>query len=158
MGHVRSGNALAAAFALLLGAAPASAQLVDATQVTPNVPGGQIAKSLDQQVGAGHGDAFTPENSPKDPHSFVHDGPNGETYLERVWGTDFLLHFFNELELEHRYVDNVKPTIRLAWHALRRRWRDGVLAVQFFGAAERDGGDAVPPFTPPRPCVRRTRN
>ena len=38
----------------------AAAQLVDATQVTPNVPGGQIGKSLEQQIGAGHGDEFTP--------------------------------------------------------------------------------------------------
>jgi hypothetical protein len=60
MGHVRTGNAFAAAFAVALATAPASAQLVDATQVTPNVPGGQIAKSLDQQIGAGHGDALTP--------------------------------------------------------------------------------------------------
>jgi hypothetical protein len=60
MAFVRTGNALAAALALALAAEPGSAQLVDATQVTPNVPGGQIAKSLDQQVGTGHGDAFTP--------------------------------------------------------------------------------------------------
>jgi len=49
---------LAAIASLLVAilARPALAQLVDATQVTPNVPGGQIAKSLEQQVGAGHGD------------------------------------------------------------------------------------------------------
>jgi hypothetical protein len=46
---------------LALGLASASrAQLVDGTQVTPNVPGGQIGKSLEQQVGAGHGDELTP--------------------------------------------------------------------------------------------------
>lgn len=41
-------------------AGSASAQLVDSSQVTPSVPGGTIAKSLSQQVGAGHGDAYTP--------------------------------------------------------------------------------------------------
>jgi hypothetical protein len=60
MAPVRMHSAIAAAFAFALASAPASAQLVDATQVTPNVPGGQIAKSLEQQVGTGHGDAFTP--------------------------------------------------------------------------------------------------
>lgn len=38
------------------------AGLTDETQTTPNVPGGAIAKSLDEQVGAGHGDSQT-ENS-----------------------------------------------------------------------------------------------
>jgi len=41
-------------------ASPALAQLADSTQITPTVPGGQIAKSLEQQVGAGHGDELTP--------------------------------------------------------------------------------------------------
>ncbi len=53
----------AAAITCLLVAGRASlawGQLVDATQVTPNVPGGQIGKSLAQQVGAGQGDELTP--------------------------------------------------------------------------------------------------
>lgn len=36
------------------------AQLTDTTQTTPNVPGGAIAKSLQEEVGSGHGDAHTP--------------------------------------------------------------------------------------------------
>ena len=60
MALVRTGHAIATACAVALTAHSASAQLVDATQVTPNVPGGQIGKSLDQQIGAGHGDEFTP--------------------------------------------------------------------------------------------------
>lgn len=57
----RLGSAAAIAGLLLLGGASlAWGQLVDATQVTPNVPGGQIGKSLAQQVGAGHGDELTP--------------------------------------------------------------------------------------------------
>jgi hypothetical protein len=35
------------------------AQLTDETQTAPNVPGGAIAKSLDEQIGAGHGDEST---------------------------------------------------------------------------------------------------
>jgi hypothetical protein len=41
-------------------AAPAFAQLADSTQITPTMPGSHIAKSLSQQVGAGHGDENTP--------------------------------------------------------------------------------------------------
>jgi hypothetical protein len=51
--------ALAAALLTLSFASPALAQLADSSQITPNVPGGQIAKSLPQQVGAGHGDEYT---------------------------------------------------------------------------------------------------
>jgi hypothetical protein len=58
---VRFSARLVASLALLLAGVSASrAQLADATQVTPNVPLGQIGKSLQQQVGAGHGDEFTP--------------------------------------------------------------------------------------------------
>src|SRR5437879_630732 len=41
----------------------ANAQLTDATQTTPSVPGGAIAKSLQQQIGAGQGDVNTPGSS-----------------------------------------------------------------------------------------------
>ncbi len=37
----------------------ARAQLTDETQTTPHVPGGAIAKSLEQQIGSGHGDEST---------------------------------------------------------------------------------------------------
>jgi hypothetical protein len=46
--------------AFVLPPADAGAQLTDATQTGPTVPGGAIGKSLGQQVGAGHGDEFTP--------------------------------------------------------------------------------------------------
>ena len=38
-------------------------QLTDVTQTTPNVPGGAIGKSLQQQIGAGQGDILTPGSS-----------------------------------------------------------------------------------------------
>jgi len=44
-------------------ATPALAQLTDATETSPTVPGGQIAKSLEEQVGAGQGDEFTEQSS-----------------------------------------------------------------------------------------------
>lgn len=93
-----------------------------------------------------HGYQFSPENSPKDPNKFVHEGPDGVPYLERVWGTDFLLGFFNDLEREHKYVDNVKPTIKLAWHALRKRWIPVRALVQLAVAIKRAGipWDTIP--------------
>ena len=39
------------------------AQLTDETQTFPNVPGGAIGKSLEEQVGTGTGDEFTPGSS-----------------------------------------------------------------------------------------------
>jgi hypothetical protein len=61
--HSRSSSlalgSLAWIAALLAFAGAASAQLVDSSQVSPTVPGGTIAKSLGQQVGTGHGDAYT---------------------------------------------------------------------------------------------------
>jgi hypothetical protein len=58
--RVAAARAASVALLVLLRAASAEAQLVDATQVSPTVPGGTIAKSLAEQVGAGHGDAYTP--------------------------------------------------------------------------------------------------
>ena len=49
--------------ALFLTAAGVRAELTDATQTTPKVPGGAIEKSLEQQIGAGQGDEFTPGSS-----------------------------------------------------------------------------------------------
>ena len=45
--------------ALLALSNSASAQLTDSSQTSPTVPGGHIGKSLDQQIGTGHGDEFT---------------------------------------------------------------------------------------------------
>jgi hypothetical protein len=54
-------TSLVVASALLVAVSRAGrAQLVDATQTTPTMPGGQIGKSLEGQIGAGHGDEFTP--------------------------------------------------------------------------------------------------
>jgi UDP-2,3-diacylglucosamine pyrophosphatase LpxH len=68
-----------------------------------------------------HGNSFTPENCPRNPQSpFCEAGDR--VYLERVWGTDFMLQFYNDLEREHPYADNVKPMLPLAWAGLRRGW------------------------------------
>jgi UDP-2,3-diacylglucosamine pyrophosphatase LpxH len=72
-----------------------------------------------------HGHHFTPENCPREPEKFVHSGPNGVAYLERVWGTDFMLQFYNDLERSHPYADNVKPMVTVMWHGLRQGWIRG---------------------------------
>ena len=51
------------AIGILVFAPAAFAQLTDETQTTPNVKGGAIAKSLQQQVGAGQGNEFIPGSS-----------------------------------------------------------------------------------------------
>jgi UDP-2,3-diacylglucosamine pyrophosphatase LpxH len=68
-----------------------------------------------------HGHQFTPENCPRNPIDFIHTR-HKRRYLERVWGTDFLLSFFNDLHRENPYADKIKPTILLAYHALKNRW------------------------------------
>src|SRR5213078_3266139 len=69
-----------------------------------------------------HGHHFTPENCPRIPTEFCYPGPGGELYLERVWGTDFMLQFYNQLERDHPYADNVKPMLTVVWHGLRKGW------------------------------------
>lgn len=64
MEFARPIRVLCAASVLVLAPAGASrAQLQDATQIHPHVPGGQIAKSLTDQIGAGRGDGQTPGSS-----------------------------------------------------------------------------------------------
>jgi len=71
-----------------------------------------------------HGHRFTPENCPRDFLRFVHI--EGEVaYLERVWGTDFMLQFYNDLERRYPFADNVKPMLRVVWHGLRKGWIGG---------------------------------
>ncbi|MBS0583342.1 MAG: thiol oxidoreductase-like protein [Proteobacteria bacterium] len=59
----RAVRALLAATLAFAAASAAHAQLTDVTQTHPNVPGGAIGKSLQQQVGAGRGDESTPGSS-----------------------------------------------------------------------------------------------
>ena len=72
-----------------------------------------------------HGYQFSPENCPANPAAFIHHWDHGgksRELLERVWGTDFLLRFFNDLERRHPYIDNVKPTVWVAWQGLKKGW------------------------------------
>lgn len=72
-----------------------------------------------------HGHHFTSENCPRVPLEFVHPGPDDVPHLERVWGTDFMLQFYNQLERDYPFADNVKPMLTVVWHGLRQRWIGG---------------------------------
>jgi UDP-2,3-diacylglucosamine pyrophosphatase LpxH len=65
-----------------------------------------------------HGHSFTPENCPVQVWSFIHrwpDEPGGKEYLERVWGTDFMLHWWNGIKQQYPYADCVKPTAQFVF-------------------------------------------
>lgn len=77
-----------------------------------------------------HGYEFTPENCPRDPKVLTHtwapnEGTPARDYLERVWGTDFMLQFYNDLERDHPYADNIKPLLSVVYHGLKNRWVGG---------------------------------
>jgi UDP-2,3-diacylglucosamine pyrophosphatase LpxH len=71
-----------------------------------------------------HGHMLTPENATEHPTEFVHEWPenSGTRYLERVWGTDFMLQYYNDLEREHPFADAVKPMITVLHQGLRQGW------------------------------------
>ncbi|MGI9553805.1 MAG: hypothetical protein ACR2NC_02685, partial [Thermodesulfobacteriota bacterium] len=50
-------------FIFFLVTSTAFTQLTDVTQTNPTVPGGQIGKSLEEQIGSGRGDEITPGSS-----------------------------------------------------------------------------------------------
>src|SRR5262249_30738353 len=56
-----------------------------------------VGNTVYEGVWIEHGHSFTPENCPRDPLNFIHTW-NEHNYLERVWGTDFMLQFYNGLE------------------------------------------------------------
>jgi UDP-2,3-diacylglucosamine pyrophosphatase LpxH len=90
-----------------------------------------------------HGHSCTPENCPTAVNSFLHTwtDPSGQTrdYLERVWGTDFMLSFYNELERRHAFADNVKPMASVMFHGLRKGWIRGRELVRFVVFLKRRG-------------------
>lgn len=85
-----------------------------------------------------HGHQFEPFNATDDPEHFIHVGPDGNEYLERIWGIDFVLSFFNQLAGELPFAENIKPTSYVLWHGLKEGWlgwRHFVRAIAFFARA-----------------------
>src|SRR5262249_18123825 len=90
-----------------------------------------------------NGHSCTPENCPKDAASFVHTwtdaGGHTRDYLERVWGTDFMLSFYNDLERKYAFADNVKPMASVMFHGLRAGWVGGRELVRLVVFLKRRG-------------------
>jgi UDP-2,3-diacylglucosamine pyrophosphatase LpxH len=79
-----------------------------------------------------HGHHFTPENCPRVPLEYCHPGPDGVLHLERVWGTDFMLQFYNQLERDYPFADKVKPMLTVVWHGLLKGWIGGRVLARLF--------------------------
>lgn len=55
----------------------------------------------------------------------------GPLRFELVWGSRLVLEFFNDLEQEHPYADNLKTTTRALWLGIKNGWVSGWLAADF---------------------------
>ncbi len=55
----------------------------------------------------------------------------GPLRFELVWGSRLVLEFFNDLEREHPYADNLKTTTRALWLGIKNGWVNGALAADF---------------------------
>jgi UDP-2,3-diacylglucosamine pyrophosphatase LpxH len=90
-----------------------------------------------------HGHSFTPENCPIDTWRFIHrsNPPDGQPcdYLERVWGTDFMLSFYNDLERKHPFADNVKPMASVLYQGIKNGWVGVDELVRFVAFLKRRG-------------------
>lgn len=69
-----------------------------------------------------HGHEFTRENALRCPPSAIHAGPEGLQYLERLWGTDFVVSFGNPTHHELWFLENLEPSLETVMNALRNRW------------------------------------
>lgn len=68
----------------------------------------------------------TPENKFVNPNNVFHVcAQDGQTRLEMVWGTIFMMEFFNELERNYPFADNVKTHLRAVFLGVRNRWLGG---------------------------------
>jgi UDP-2,3-diacylglucosamine pyrophosphatase LpxH len=88
--------------------------------------GDKLDFHLDHYVHAGvvhveHGHMFTKDNSTKKRGDFIVE-KEGHRYLERVWGTDFMLRIYNDLEREHPRVDAIRPMLAAFFLGVRHRW------------------------------------
>ncbi len=75
----------------------------------------------------------------------------GPWRIELVWGSRLVLEFFNDLEREHPYADNLKTTTRALWLGIKNGWVNGSLAADFLkflwgaGTSLRHVGDLLGP-------------
>jgi UDP-2,3-diacylglucosamine pyrophosphatase LpxH len=108
---------------------------------------GDLSFHLDHAVYHGvhveHGHMFTPENAPRHATQFIHTWPAGDPagkrYVERVWGTEFMLRFYNALERKYPFADSVKPTLALFYHGIKKGWVGAREVVRFVMFLKRAG-------------------
>lgn len=76
-----------------------------------------------------HGNQYaTPENKFANPGNVFHRcAQDNEMRLEMVWGTVFMMEFFNDLEEEYPFADNVKTHLRALFLGIKNRWLGGTV-------------------------------
>lgn len=74
-----------------------------------------------------HGNQYaTPENKFANPANIFHPcAEDNQVRLEMVWGTIFMMEFFNDMEEKYPFVDNVKTQLRALFLGIRNRWLNG---------------------------------
>jgi UDP-2,3-diacylglucosamine pyrophosphatase LpxH len=80
-----------------------------------------------------HGHQYcSPENRFFNPDNITHIcTADGKERLEMNWGTIFVMEYFNELEKEYPFADNVKTTMRALWLGIRNGWVKGPIIGRF---------------------------
>lgn len=67
------------------------------------------------------------------PNIFHRDRLDRRLRVEYLWGSRFVVEFFNGLERRHPYADNLKPRTRALWLGIRNGWVGGKVAADFVG-------------------------
>jgi UDP-2,3-diacylglucosamine pyrophosphatase LpxH len=74
----------------------------------------------------------SPENKFQDPENIFHQCvSDGKVRLEMVWGSIFVMEFFNWLERTHPYADKIKPTVSAVWLGIKNGWINGEAGGKF---------------------------
>jgi UDP-2,3-diacylglucosamine pyrophosphatase LpxH len=80
-----------------------------------------------------HGNQYcSPENKFYNPSNVFHAcAEDGQQRLELVWGTIFMMEFFNQVEEAFPFADNVKTQSRALFLGIRNGWVGGDMAARF---------------------------
>jgi UDP-2,3-diacylglucosamine pyrophosphatase LpxH len=55
----------------------------------------------------------------------------GALRMELLWGSRFVMEFFNDLEMKYPFASNLKPSSRAIWLGIKNRWINGKTAGIF---------------------------
>jgi UDP-2,3-diacylglucosamine pyrophosphatase LpxH len=74
----------------------------------------------------------SPENKFNDPTAVFHAcTADGKPRIEMVWGSIFVMEFFNTIEQNFPFADNLKTQGRAIWLGIKNGWVSGDLAAKF---------------------------